>query len=355
MSNQQNQTKTLQALNQSVDVATIYNESEERWFKAQRRKRGILEMMIAGIPFFVAIGFISWYLSGAPHTVSVISMITTPTTVEIFGYEHIINWSVVAPIGLELGILMVAMMMAVGWKTTANKIIEIVLIVMSITINLLGSLIEVQDHPNLTDLEWIAGVIVGVMMGFVIPIMTSWTGRALVQLATGQVKFDIVDLSNKWLVEGRDFFRRELYRVALAQGATTANASKFSDRISQEYFQNVNFEDNMGTVPISVKSPEKAQLPSTTETPQHQEGQPVQPLSDKMDSFGQRGMSHKSLRMTKEFVDEWARNNENYLEDILSDSQQLGKRKTAQRIAVKMGFTPSHYKTVERALGDRLK
>lgn len=352
----QTKTATLQELNSLIDVATVYNESEDKWFKAQRRKRGILELLIASIPLFVFVGFISWYLIGAPHTVSVIGMITTPTN--FFGY--IINWAVVAPIGLELGILLVAIMKSAGWKSSTNSRIEFGLVLMSIVINLFGSLIEVQNHLDLSNLQWIAGIIIATLMGFCIPIMTAWTGSALVKLATGQVKFDIVDLSSKWVIEGRDFFRRELYRMALSKGASTANSSKFSDRVSRQYFQNIDVSqmlDKVGQsqVPKLSHPVQNGATMGFSQMAETRAGIDVHEMSDNRDKSEQTGQVPNRGQMTQQIVKEWIIDNSDELQQILDENKTSGKRQTASLIAIRMGYMPSQYKTIERVLGDRLK
>lgn len=354
MSRESSKPATLQELNEYIDVATVYNDSEEKWFKAQRRKRGILEKVIAGIPAFMLIAFISWYLSGAPHTVAVIALITTPTYIDFLNLT--INWSIVAPVGLELGIVLIAIMRAAGWDGKTNIIIEGFLILMLIVINLLGSLIAVQDKTIETStLESNAGLIVSFMMGFGIPIMTAWLGSAFVKLATGKVSFEIVDLTSKWLVEGRDFFRRELYRVALNKGAGTSTATKFSDRLSSQYFENTDNWDNDRTVQNVPLVQQKQAYGASMGFGAMAESRMNPTVQQFTDSQDLPPVQTVPMRMTKEIVQKWVDANPDKLQVLLNDNMRVGKRTTAQRIAVEMGYTAGHYKTVERVLGDKLK
>lgn len=345
-------------LRQVIPISDVYMESESAWFKNRKKKLSITERVLKSLWIALALMFIAWYLVSAPHVVHVVSLITTDTIIN----GRTLDWAVFVPIGLEFGILLIAIMLSAGWDTVENRRIRVLLIVFSIVINLFGSFIAVSHLTGVGQLEIIAGYVVSVFMGIGVPIMTDWSGNALVHIASGKVEFKITDLEKLWNAQGQDVFRKALYNIALSEGATIRTANAFSDEVSRDYFKGSETEDSETAwtdagqnraVPLS--QPYNAVPLPTAQMgfvglPEHRANSSVPNGSDKVDRMG-HGQLLQPVPFSQESVLIWAEQNPEHLQQILD--RPMGKTAKSKIIARAMGVSDGKYKTIGRALEDR--
>lgn len=233
---------TLKDLSQNIDVSQIAFEARARWEKSERGRLSIESKLLNLLPIGLVVMVLVFYSLSAPHTAHILDMVTP-------------GWGNFAPIGFEIGLLIVSALMEAGWHARLMSGVLWLLLVMSVIINVAASFLVVVsasaivggDISNYTFQELIglypslpASIQIVLLMvipvGFTIPVVTKLAGEAVVKLALGKVVLHTTNLDDLWSkVEQREV-KSALMQRALEQGAGVKTAGKWSQMIVDEMY-----------------------------------------------------------------------------------------------------------------------
>src|SRR5690606_19459591 len=93
---------TLKDLSQNIDVSQIAREARTQWEKSERGRLSLERKMLNALPIGLVVMVLVFYSLSAPHTAHILDMVTP-------------GWGMFAPIGFEVGLLIVAALIEAGW------------------------------------------------------------------------------------------------------------------------------------------------------------------------------------------------------------------------------------------------
>lgn len=233
---------TAKDLSLTINVGNIEEEVRAAWEQKQKARRGLVQWMVRALPLGLLIMLVVFYTLSAPHTAGLIEKITP-------------GWGMVAPIGFELGVLIVSMLIESGWKNKESVRILRLLLGISIAINVGGGLIsvitssltlELQRHtiqdllarlPELPAEAQIVLIFLVIPMGVTIPVMSKWSGETLIKMALGKVQLTTESDEDRWLRERRKVLQQGLFSKAITMGAGQATAGEWSQRMVYQWYR----------------------------------------------------------------------------------------------------------------------
>jgi hypothetical protein len=224
----------------TVDIGRVEHDVREEWESTQHRKRRLEQRFVAMIPALLAVMFLVFYGLSAPHTASLIEMITP-------------GWGWIAPVGLELGILIVAALMEVGWRNWLTFGILWMIVGMSIIINIAGGFVSVislsgNDISKATISELTLQfstlpatfqlvLLLVFPVGIIIPIMTKFTGEGIIKLALNKLELTTTDVEELWRGACSRVLYQGLYAAAVKKGAGSVMASKWAEVATAQWYK----------------------------------------------------------------------------------------------------------------------
>lgn len=247
---------TYSVLNTEIDILATADEARQNWQRKKARSLSLEQWVVRLIPVGIVIMFVVFYLLSAPHTVGILNRITP-------------GWGWVSPIGLEIGVIVVAALREAGWRNTLTAFILISLLAVSILINVAGGVIAViqggilpgaegllQDGErisqfNMPDLLERYGslpaivqiaFVLAIILGVLIPIMGNFTGESVVKLAMGTIKLERTSIEELWAQERLVAVRTALYAKALDVGAGQITAGKWATKTANQLFPDDMFQ-----------------------------------------------------------------------------------------------------------------
>ena len=303
-----------------------------------------------------------FYGLSAPHTAHLIGMIT-PNFVGQY----------LAPIGFELGVLIVAALIEANWRNYITVGILWFLLLLSIVINVAGSFIAVIDAATTANISGdTMGQLLGrysdlpatfqvvlalvVPVGVLIPIIAKLAGEGIVKLALGKVRLEQQSDEQRWAENRVSRVYTHLYNEALRMGAGTKTAANWAQSVVAGLYREdvaqmqtnaaskqhlpvpsqparaMGFMGQLGQSGTVQISPKPAEIVSTIDQPQVQKDS-----NDSPDA----GLS--DVRVKKSHVVEWLRANP---EMLYLDNRTLSKLYMQEFYGYE---SDSAYKTVERA------
>lgn len=352
-----------QDLSELIDIGAVEVEARKLWEKQQRRQRRLEQWMVRLMPFGLLVMAIVFYLLSAQHTAMIVNMITP-------------GWGWVAPIGFELGIVIIAAIREARWRSWFTWAIMMTLIGMSIIINVSGGFLSIVDFGIETDISKLTtmqlvdrfGILpaalqvalsIVIPFGVAIPVLASMVGESLVKLAMGRIKLQGDDDNARWINEMGRVMYNALLHAALKTGAGATTAAKWARAVSSgmsDYDPVVDararglaahepsaagamgFLAIRGQKVLSQDSPGQSEQMFGSQNATVAENAQVQ--NDRKDGLAQ------TVRVKKEDVVAWMRGRE--------DWQHLSDRDVARMyMQEKFGVdSDSAYKTVQRARKD---
>lgn len=237
-----------QDLSDIVDIGAVEIKARKDWEKQQRRQRRLEQWMMRGMPFGLLVMAIVFYLLSAQHTAMIVNMITP-------------GWGWVAPVGFELGIVIIAAIREAKWRTWLTQSVMLGLIGMSIIVNVAGGFLSVVEFGtqqsvavtvDATNSTAVAGLtmlallekfgtlpavyqvalLIVVPFGVAIPVLASMVGESLVKLALGRIRLETDDDNARWLNEMGRVMYNALLQAALKAGAGAGTAAKWAKAVT---------------------------------------------------------------------------------------------------------------------------
>ena len=256
---------TLRALSENLDIAAIAERARTDWEKSQRRRAGLAKHLTGGLPLGLVILAVMFFLLTAPHTMNMMDKITP-------------GFGVAAPIGIEIGIIIIAALMAAGWNSRQNTVLLYMLLVIAILLNFSGGMIAIieagaaaagtiGDTHNQTLQELVENfgllpatyqitLIINLLTGPVIPVVSKFIGEGVIGIALGHIDLKSETSLDKWAAAQYEVTRSALYRAALESGATALTAMKWADRVTEGLFPDNGLEpaDAVGNEQINMNT-----------------------------------------------------------------------------------------------------
>lgn len=233
---------TLKDLSQNIDVSQVARDARGRWEKTERGRLSVESKLLNLLPIGLVVMVLVFYSLSAPHTAHILDMVTP-------------GWGIVAPVGFEIGLLIISALMEAGWHARIMHGVLWLLLSMSVVINVAASFLVVvsaspvvgeditkytfQDlvglYPTLPASIQIVLLMV-IPVGFTIPVITKLAGEAVVKLALGKVELSSTSLDELWAkVEQREV-KSALMQKALELGAGVRTAGKWSSLIVDQMY-----------------------------------------------------------------------------------------------------------------------
>lgn len=348
---------TLKDLSQSIDVAKITAHARQQWERQQVKRMSIEQWLIRLLPFGLVVMVLVFFLLSAPHTIDMLDMITPG-----FGW--------VAPVGFEVGILVISALIEAGWKTPLTRGLLLMLIIMAVMINTTGAFMVVvggvtelgastfvqllarfPELPATTQ----AVLFLVVPVGVAVPVISKFAGEAVVKLALGKVELSQTSLDDLWTnVEQREV-KSALMQAALEMGAGVKTAGKWASLVVEQIYTDDLIDAVSGQIiaPAPQKSSAYASIEGQQDSgtgqdsprygfnvsPQITHYEPQWTVIDKKDSPGQ-GTAGQSV-LTRAMVKTWLRDNPGAWQDMSNHD-----------ISRAIIGSDSGYKTVQRTLRD---
>lgn len=231
---------THQDLNQLINIPEIEDESRQKWERAQRRRRGLSQWIVRLLPLSLLVMLAVFYALSAPHTAELLNKITPG-----------VGW--IAPIGFELGVLLVAALREAGWTNRMTKWILIGLLGMSIVINVAGGFVSVVSTSGVDIQQDTAGQLLArfstlpasaqavlllvIPLGILIPIMGKFAGEAVVKFSLNKIELTQENDEDRWLKERRKVLYQALYNAAVRAGAGAATSGNWASVMIRQYYR----------------------------------------------------------------------------------------------------------------------
>lgn len=338
---------SVKVLAERLNIQDIEAQARDEWLKQQRGRRRLEQRLIQIMPGGLVLMVAVFYGLSAPHTAHLLSLITPNFVGQYF-----------APIGFELGVLIVSALRELGWKNSLTVVILWALLLLSILINIAGGFIAVVSSGVQADIsaETFSALLgrfgtlsaatqvvllLVIPIGSIIPIMSKLAGEAVVKLALGKVRLERQSDEERWAMEGGRVMYSALLQAALKIGAGVKTAGNWAQVVVDEMYAYRAPEKPARALP-SPRDGQSGTVPRLSsaaleiQSPAHVSSFRVQ--SDKDDE-----KDGDSPRIKKGDVIDWLKTNG--LHDHLSD-REVAKLYTQARFGV---ASDSGYKTIQRA------
>jgi hypothetical protein len=236
-------TINMKHLTETLDISAIEQVARADWQRSVSKRRRLEHTLIRLLPWGLVVMVVIFYGLSAPHTAHLLSMIT-PTFVGQY----------LAPIGWELGVLIVAALREAGWRNWLTSTIMWTLLLLSIVINIAGGFIAVvtaatdiqlaQDTAlqllaRFGDLPATYQVVLLLVpfVGGVIPIIAKLAGEGVVKLALGSIRLERESDDELWARESAKVMHGALLQAALKAGAGVKTAGNFATGVVEQMYR----------------------------------------------------------------------------------------------------------------------
>jgi hypothetical protein len=353
---------SIKVLQESINIHEIENEARDKWEKEHRKRRRVEQWIIRLLPFGLILMTAIFYGLSAPHTAQLMSLIT-PTFVGQY----------LAPLGFELGILIIAALLEAGMRSRAAHVVLWVLLILSIVINIAGAFIAVvslatgvvleQDTVNqllarFTSLPATYQVVLILVpfIGAAIPIVAKLSGEVIVKIALGKIRLERESDEQLWAKESARVMHGALLQAAMQKGAGVKTAGNWAVNVAEQMYSYKPAELSGSTVRavgkasgISTDQPARVMgfLAQKTVPGQSQSGflsvenqQSVETYEEKDTSDG---LDSKLPRLSKKHVTQWLSVHPEY---HLRSDRDVSRAYMLDAFGID---SESGYKTVQRA------
>lgn len=233
---------SIKILQESIDIQQVESEARAKWDKEHRKRRRVEQWIIRLLPFGLILMTAIFYGLSAPHTAALLSLIT-PTFVGQY----------LAPLGFELGILIIAALLEAGMRSRAAHFVLWVLLILSIVINIAGAFIAVvslatgvalsSDTVNellirYTSLPATYQVVLALVpfIGAAIPIVAKLAGEVVVKIALGKIRLERETDDQLWARESAKVMFGALLQEAMKRGAGVKTAGNWAQSVAEKMY-----------------------------------------------------------------------------------------------------------------------
>jgi hypothetical protein len=265
---------TAKDLSTLISIGDVEETARQNWERTQRRRRGISQWLVRSLPVALMIMLIVFYALSAPHTAELLNKITPG-----------VGW--LAPVGFELGVLIVAALREAGWRspnwrTDLTRWILYLLLLMSIAINVAGGFVSVVSVSLDTDIQGntlqamlslfpelpaTAQIVLMLVipMGVLIPIMGKFAGEAVIKFSLNKISLSTENDEDRWLKDRRKLLQQALYAAAVKLGAGAVTAGDWSQRMVYHWYKEA-VQERVTTTEAyaSTRLPDAAAMPVPT-------------------------------------------------------------------------------------------
>lgn len=234
---------TVKSLSEHIDIHGVQKEARNSWDSEQRKRRRVEHWLIRFLPFGMVVMVLIFYGLSAPHTAHLLSLIT-PTFVGQY----------LAPVGWELGVLIVSALREAGLRNWLTASIMWILLILSIFINIAGGFIAVVSGATEANLQsdtlnqlferfgdlpatYQVVLILVPFVGAVIPIIAKLAGEAVVKLALGKVRLERDSDEDRWMRDAARVMYTALLQEALKRGAGAKTAANWAQVVTDEMYR----------------------------------------------------------------------------------------------------------------------
>lgn len=356
---------SIKVLQESIDINEVEKEARATWEREHRKRRRVEQWIIRLLPFGLILMVAIFYGLSAPHTAALLSLIT-PTPVGQY----------LAPLGFELGILIIAALIEAGMKSRAAHLILWLLLVLSVFINIAGAFIAVVSLATgvvlsgdtvsellarFTSLPATYQVVLILVpfIGAAIPIVSKLAGEVVVKIALGKIRLERETDEQLWAKESAKVMHGALLQAAMRLGAGVKTAGNWAASVAEQMYAYKQPDAVVSTAkavgkPFSVASDQPARamgfLPQQTVLGQSESPNGLMQNSENLVSensyAGNDTTDSKLPRLSKKHVAQWLEAHPEY---------HLRSDRDVSRAYMKDTFgidSESGYKTVQRAKKD---
>lgn len=233
---------SIKVLQESIDINEVEKEARATWEREHRKRRRVEQWIIRLLPFGLILMVAIFYGLSAPHTAALLSLIT-PTPVGQY----------LAPLGFELGILIIAALIEAGMKSRAAHLILWLLLILSVFINIAGAFIAVVSLATGVTLsgdtvsELLARftslpatyqvvLILVPFIGAAIPIVSKLAGEVVVKIALGKIRLERESDEQLWAKDSAKVMRGALLQAAMKMGAGVKTAGNWAASVADQMY-----------------------------------------------------------------------------------------------------------------------
>lgn len=232
---------TIRDLSEQLAIHDIEKAARREWELESRRRQKLEKWIVALLPPALLVMTAVFYMLSAPHTAGLLDFITPG-----FGW--------IAPIGMELGILIIAALRTAGQRNVMTLALLLTLIGMSMLINVIGGFMAVVELGQQADgvmtadiggqtfvdlvqqfgflpAAYQAALVLVLPVGISIPFITTLVGEILIKLAFGKVRLETEDLEQKWRKDASKVMHAALLQAAIKQGAGVKTATHWAQSV----------------------------------------------------------------------------------------------------------------------------
>lgn len=233
---------SMKVLQESIDIHKVEKDARQKWELEHRKRRRVEQWIIRLLPFGLIMMTLIFYGLSAPHTATLLSLIT-PTFVGQY----------LAPLGFELGILIIAALLEAGMRSRAAHFILWVLLLLSIVINVAGAFIAVVSLATGVALQkdtmgdllarftslpatYQIVLILIPFIGAAIPIVSKLAGEVVVKIALGKITLERETDEQLWARESAKVMHGALLQAALRKGAGVKTAGNWAASLAEQMY-----------------------------------------------------------------------------------------------------------------------
>jgi hypothetical protein len=233
---------SIKVLQESINITEVEKEARATWEREHRKRRRVEQWIIRLLPFGLILMTMIFYGLSAPHTAALMSLIT-PTFVGQY----------LAPLGFELGILIIAALLEAGMRSRAAHLVLWVLLILSIVINIAGAFIAVVSLATGVVLEadtvdqllqrftslpatYQVVLILVPFIGAAIPIVAKLSGEVVVKIALGKIRLERESDESLWAKESAKVMHGALLQAAMKLGAGVKTAGNWAASVAEQMY-----------------------------------------------------------------------------------------------------------------------
>lgn len=233
---------SIKILQESINITEVEKEARATWEREHRKRRRVEQWIIRLLPFGLILMTMIFYGLSAPHTAALMSLIT-PTFVGQY----------LAPLGFELGILIIAALLEAGMRSRAAHLVLWVLLILSIVINIAGAFIAVvslatgvvleadtvdQLLQRFTSLPATYQVVLALVpfIGAAIPVVAKLSGEVVVKIALGKIRLERESDEQLWAKESAKVMHGALLQTAMKMGAGVKTAGNWATSVAEQMY-----------------------------------------------------------------------------------------------------------------------
>lgn len=233
---------SIKVLQESINITEVEKEARATWEREHRKRRRVEQWIIRLLPFGLILMTMIFYGLSAPHTAALMSLIT-PTFVGQY----------LAPLGFELGILIIAALLEAGMRSRAAHLVLWVLLILSIVINIAGAFIAVvslatgvvleadtvdQLLQRFTSLPATYQVVLALVpfIGAAIPVVAKLSGEVVVKIALGKIRLERETDESLWAKESAKVMHGALLQTAMKMGAGVKTAGNWATSVAEQMY-----------------------------------------------------------------------------------------------------------------------